>query len=110
MHWYIDLFEDEVDNKDDVNRLIAAKSISCGKYTLERVAHIHDLALSEVIQLAYDVGNKSIIDDFFERNNPYKKLKSSDFHMLAFAEYLEENKLDINDVTPKIMDLFRKNA
>lgn len=47
-----------------------------------------------------------IVRDYIKRCDPYTKKETPKFDMRGYANYLEQNNIKGNDVTPEIMAMF----
>lgn len=51
---------------------------------------------------------KSLVENFINRNDPYKTNEPLKFDLRAYASYVKENKLTANQITEDILKKFSK--
>ena len=57
-------------------------------------------------QMKFYSEKKLIANEFIRQNNPYEKGSSLNFDLRGYAAYVKENGLKVNEITPKIMNMF----
>lgn len=52
--------------------------------------------------------NQKVVDDFIAVHNPYNQRKTIGFDLRAYAKYIRDHNLKASEITPEIMDKFKK--